>query len=118
MVMIIIGNKRFRKVVHCSKTGGSPLGRIFGSYSPFQTTLEKKKATQQFQPLDVGQVRSHQVLPATTVRQPAKCVRQQDVWPNTHTHTHTQNTENRFRLRWNLDAQKGDQEEASAGQGK
>ena len=49
------------------------------------------------------QVRSGQVLPATTVRRPAKCVRRQDVWPNTH----TQNTENRCRFRWNLDAQKG-----------
>ena len=28
------------------------------------------------------QVRSGQVVPATTVRQPAKCGRRQDVWPN------------------------------------
>ena len=49
------------------------------------------------------QVRSGQVVPATTVRQPAKCVRRQDVWPNTR----TRNTESRCRFRRNRDAQKG-----------
>ena len=48
-------------------------------------------------------LRSGQVVPATTVRQPAKCVRRQDVWPNTR----TRNTESRCRFRRNRDAQKG-----------
>ena len=41
IVTIIVGTNRFKKVVHCIETGGSPLGRISGSYSPFQTTPEK-----------------------------------------------------------------------------
>ena len=49
------------------------------------------------------QVRSGQVVPATTVRQPAKCVRRQDIWQNTR----IRNRESRCRFRRNPDAQKG-----------
>ena len=47
----------------------------------------------------VIQVRSSQVLPATTIRQHAS----DGKTPNTH----TQNPKSRFRFRWNPDSQKG-----------
>ena len=34
IVMIIVGNKRFRKVVHCSETGGPPTWKNFWLLQP------------------------------------------------------------------------------------
>ena len=42
VVTTIVGNHRFKKVVHCTEIGGGgALGRISGYYSPFKTTPEK-----------------------------------------------------------------------------
>ena len=40
IIMIIATNKRFRKVAHCSETGGLPTWKNFW-LSPFQTTPKK-----------------------------------------------------------------------------
>ena len=50
IVTIIVRNKNFTKVVHCSQTWGSPLGSVAGSHSLLQTSPEK--ITRQFQLVD------------------------------------------------------------------